>query len=237
MSCILGIDTSSTELSVALVAHGQPVLSLTRYIRNSHAEHITAAVHYLLESSGVSAAEITHAAISVGPGSFTGLRIGISFVKGLLFGRSVPVLPVSSLEALGYAFMRNRGDGTVLAAMDARQARIFSAAFRKNGAEWHRLSDDLCLSAEAFAAQVGSYDTAVADSMGFDKGNSFESLTFAGELHNAHNHDLPRGLACALIAQSRIDTSTEWTTTTELLPRYLQESYAERTTGKQVAEE
>ena len=226
MSYILGIDTSSTELSTALMKDGAPVASINRYIRNSHAEQITEAVKYLFASTGIGVKDIIAVGVANGPGSFTGLRIGISFLKGLFFGSEVPVLPVSSLESLAYAWASTRADGTVMAAMDARQGRAFCATFEKKGQTWVRLSDDTVVEPADFTP-LGTTGTTIIDRMGYPIGGSFDTLC-QDFLTDASTMLLQRGFACATLAMNNLEKSELFKKIIDIDPEYGQDSYATR---------
>jgi tRNA threonylcarbamoyl adenosine modification protein YeaZ len=223
MNWVLGIDTSSTELSIGLLHEGSPFLTCTRYVRNSHAEHITNAVKFVLSSSGIVTADLSAVGIAVGPGSFTGLRIGISFLKGLLLKRDTPVVPVSSLQSLAEAYENNTG--TLVAAIDARQGNVFCAAFRKDRLQLTRLTDDMILSAAEFREKHSSCNVILYDTLGRRTGADVEQFNDLGAIVHVHNISLQRGLACARYAACTSATSV-WTNASEVQPNYMQDSYA-----------
>jgi tRNA threonylcarbamoyladenosine biosynthesis protein TsaB len=223
MSLILGIDTSSTELSLGLCEHGQPIAAATRYTRHSHAEHIAQSVSTILSSSGYSVEAIDRVAISIGPGSFTGLRIGISFVKGLCFERGPIVAPVSSLEIVANAFYGNTGD--VAVALEARRGNVFAARFSRSDETVTRISEDAFMSAIDFRNQCTPGSNLAWDPA--DKISApippFEGLCIIP----ITTLGLNRGLHAALIASRFAETSTIWKQACDLEPLYFQPSYAE----------
>ena len=174
MSWILGIDTSSAELSLGLLKDGEPFLSCSRYARNSHAEHITSAMNFLLESSGIEPADISHAGIAVGPGSFTGLRIGISFLKGFFLTSNTPILPISSLHSMAESFTCK--DGSLVAIMDARQDRIFCAKFESGKDSLKRVSDDELVSLQTQDKIFKKDETLLIDTSGHSKSSVPDSF-------------------------------------------------------------
>lgn len=116
---ILAIDTGTCRGSVALV-DGARVLGAD-WLDDTHGRALAPRVAELLSAHGGLSA-VDAVALSIGPGSFTGLRIGLAFVKGLVLAAPRPVLPVSTLELLAHG----RGArGTVLAAIDARNGEVF----------------------------------------------------------------------------------------------------------------
>lgn len=235
MSWILGIDTSSAELSLGLLKNGEPFLSCSRYARNSHAEHITSAMNFLLESSGIESADISYAGIAVGPGSFTGLRIGISFLKGFFLTSDTPILPVSSLQSMAESF--TSADGSIVAIMDARQDRVFCAGFKGGKDSLRRITDDEIVSLQKSDKMFKKEDTLLIDTLGYSN-NSI--VNFFKERHNIYVTDklcLQRGLACAFIACKSIDTKNKWKKAGDILPNYMQVSYAEMKANKESSEQ
>ncbi len=225
MSWILGIDTSSAELSIGLINEGKPHITYSRYVPNSHAEHITKAITFIFESSGINASEISHVGVAVGPGSFTGLRIGISFLKGFFLRRETPILPISSLLSIAGAF--HTSDCSIVSAMDARQNRVFCAKFRKENESCKRITDDALLTADEFYNTIEKDNIILFDTLGYGKSTVFDSLKERKNSYSSGEVSLQRGLSCALIAANTIDNSTEWKKSTDILPNYMQLSYAE----------
>jgi tRNA threonylcarbamoyl adenosine modification protein YeaZ len=223
MEWVLGIDTSSIELSLGLACDGRPVAGVSRYRRNSHAENIAEAADFLLKSNGVAADDIRHAAIAVGPGSFTGLRIGISFIKGFCFGRETRLLQVSSLQAVACAWIG--ADGPLVVAFDARQDRIFWARFACGGSRATRLTDDAIASVEEFTRLVRNDDTVIFDTMGYDRSTAFASIAEHSAVHAVERFPLQRGLACAALAAQTSPASENWRSADSIEPRYLAPSY------------
>ncbi|MBN2037207.1 MAG: tRNA (adenosine(37)-N6)-threonylcarbamoyltransferase complex dimerization subunit type 1 TsaB [Chitinispirillaceae bacterium] len=218
MNGILGIDTSSTELGLGLYSEGRPVASCSRYRKNSHAEHITQTVSSLLASCDLSPADITHIAIAVGPGSFTGLRIGLAFAKGFCFNNTVPLLPLSSLHILAHGA---RGcNGTVVAAIDARRNEVFCARFRCGAGTMVRVTEDIRIAASEFQAYIGPDDTLVTDTMGYARSTVFGFLDGRPNVLPVERHPFARGLVCAAAGDAGLDTPALWRSAQEVLPRY-----------------
>jgi tRNA threonylcarbamoyladenosine biosynthesis protein TsaB len=128
---VLGIDTSTLCGSVGLI-EGEQVLceySLNRKI--SHSERVLKTIDRVLEDSGVLIGEIDGFAISIGPGSFTGLRIGVSVVKGLAFATGKPVAGVSTLDALAQNVRYS--PYLICPLLDARKGEVYTALYRNSG--------------------------------------------------------------------------------------------------------
>jgi tRNA threonylcarbamoyladenosine biosynthesis protein TsaB len=154
---IVGIDTATTAASVALVDNGiviaekshpgrVPVGNGDRHHgKSNHAETILPLLESLLQSTGMSLQDVGGLALSIGPGSFTGLRIGLSTVKGLAYGSGLPVVGVSTL--LAHAARVTNYDGLICTLLDARKNEVYAALFEKAGDSVHRLSEDSVASA------------------------------------------------------------------------------------------
>ncbi|MBN1575149.1 MAG: tRNA (adenosine(37)-N6)-threonylcarbamoyltransferase complex dimerization subunit type 1 TsaB [Chitinispirillaceae bacterium] len=225
MSLVLGIDTSSTDLSVGLYREGRPLASFCRFIGNSHAEQIAAAIGSLLSINDIDPATLNRAAIAVGPGSFTGLRIGIAFLKGFCMGRDVRVLPVSSLLILAYAARCHHG--RVIAAIDARNDSVYWASFNASGGRIERLCDDTVAPQELFTATLTSDDMVVTDTIGYKKSSVFSLLNGRCPVLPIENHPLHRGLLCAAAGAAALDDHSRWSDAVAIHPNYLRRSMPE----------
>ena len=128
MSYILNIETATTNCSVSLSKKGETVVLKEDYSSNySHAERLHVYIDEVLGSSGISKSELDAIAISKGPGSYTGLRIGVSTAKGLCYALDKPLIAVATLEAL--ARQIEVEEGLIVAMLDARRMEVYSAVF------------------------------------------------------------------------------------------------------------
>ncbi len=154
---ILGLDTSTSAASVALIEDGKLILEDVRrgnakgqkptalIPRANHAETLLPSVEELLKNSDRSWEQISALAVAIGPGSFTGLRIGLSTVKGLAYGWDVPVIGVPTLLAV--AARVTGWTGLICPLLDARKKEVYTALFRtKEGSGPERLTEDLVCS-------------------------------------------------------------------------------------------
>lgn len=124
---ILALDTSTLTGSAAVVVDGVVLAESTTRIRATHSEQILPLVDEVLARAGVALHEIDRIGVGVGPGSFTGVRIGVATAKGLHIATGVALVGVSSLEALASAAWGVRG--YVLAALDARRGEAYAALY------------------------------------------------------------------------------------------------------------
>jgi tRNA threonylcarbamoyladenosine biosynthesis protein TsaB len=157
---VLGLDTSTLVASVALVAgHGETLEVRAAHDGgvDTHSERLLPLVDQVLSEAGVRVADLDALAVGAGPGSFTGLRIGMATAKGLAFAAGKPLHAVSSLAALALdcALHRDPGRVPIAAVMDARRAEIFLGLYRWDGLTVQSLADERVLPpAELEAALV-----------------------------------------------------------------------------------
>lgn len=133
MSLILHIETSTATCSVALSENGNLLASLDKTERNIHASSLTLFIQDVLKQANRNIKELAAVSISMGPGSYTGLRIGVSTAKGLCYGLDIPLIAVNTLEAMANGF-KNRcfsvNKQTLFCPMiDARRMEVYSAVF------------------------------------------------------------------------------------------------------------
>lgn len=132
---ILQIETATTVCSVALTNNGQVIAVRELNERNVHAEVITLFIDELMKEAGITYADLDAIAVSSGPGSYTGLRIGISTAKGLCFALDKPLIAVETLEAMATGMIGQGVEpGTLLCPMiDARRMEVYTALFDSQG--------------------------------------------------------------------------------------------------------
>src|ERR1700736_3878469 len=122
---VLAVDTATEACSVALLS-GDEVISRFAEGGLAHAQQVLGMVEAVLAEAGVSLAMLDGIAASVGPGSFTGVRISVAVAQGLAFGANLQVVPVTTLEALAYQVLRD-GAAHALACLDARMGEVYWA--------------------------------------------------------------------------------------------------------------
>ncbi|MET3982044.1 tRNA threonylcarbamoyladenosine biosynthesis protein TsaB [Mucilaginibacter sp. UYP25] len=133
---ILQIETATTSCSVALANKGRVLAFKEMNQRNIHAEVITVYIDEILAASKVTYADLDAVAVSCGPGSYTGLRIGVSTAKGLCFALDKPLISVETLAAMatGVVADNNIGSDVLLCPMiDARRMEVYTAIFNQAG--------------------------------------------------------------------------------------------------------
>ena len=155
---ILGIDTAAAPCCAAVYDTEKQQMLGSFVINNklTHSVTLMPVVSDLLRNSGIATEDIDLFAVANGPGSFTGLRIGISAVKGMAFAVSKPCAAVSTLEAMAYNVAMC--DGVVCASIDARCNQVYTATFLNDNGTVTRLTDEECLKADELAARLSEYD-------------------------------------------------------------------------------
>jgi len=149
---ILAIESATPYGSVALVDRGEVVRETILPAGRQASETLLAAVTGLFLPGGPSPPDVECVAVSAGPGSFTGLRVGMAAAKGLCFGWGVPVVRVPTLAALASRFP---GEGrTVCPVLDARKKEVYAAFFRWEGGVLSRRTPDLALSPDALPGRA-----------------------------------------------------------------------------------
>ncbi len=152
---LLGIDTATEMTSLGLCRYGEPPFLVSFPGPKNQLESIGEVVQRLLENSEYHRSQINGVAVDVGPGLFTGLRVGVSFAKSLAGALGIPIVPVSSLDIL--AFSQRNCPKTVVATVDARRGEVFYAMYRKvPGGGIARISDIAVGSPEDVAAEIES---------------------------------------------------------------------------------
>lgn len=138
MSQILQIETATTVCSVALAIDGDVTAYKQIDQRNIHAEVITLYIEELISTAGLKYTDLDAIAISCGPGSYTGLRIGVSTAKGLCYALDKPLIAIDTLEAMANGVIADKSlsidDETLLCPMiDARRMEVYTALFDSSG--------------------------------------------------------------------------------------------------------
>lgn len=153
---VLGIESSATAASAAVVEDNR---LLGQYYCNTamtHSQTLLPMAEGLLKALGKSWREFNLLAVSAGPGSFTGVRIGVSCVKGLAFPYNTPCCGVSTLEAIAYGGISCEGC-VICAVMDARCGQVYNALFRVEKGALTRLTEDRAIAISALSAECEAY--------------------------------------------------------------------------------
>jgi tRNA threonylcarbamoyladenosine biosynthesis protein TsaB len=145
---ILQIETATASCSVALAKDGHVLAFKQINERNIHAEVITLFIDELIAGAGIDYNNLDAVAVSCGPGSYTGLRIGVSTAKGLCFALDKPLIAIETLDAMAYGIISRGGyeleNNMLLCPMiDARRMEVFTAVFTANGKKIRRTAAEI----------------------------------------------------------------------------------------------
>lgn len=217
---ILAVETSAVAASVAVVADGKLLCRSDQNAGLTHSQTLLPMLRCMLENSGLKLSDMDRLAVAVGPGSFTGLRIGVAAVQGLASGSGVGCVGVSTLEAAAHPV--SHMGGLICAAMDARRGEVYGALFR-GGERLLRLAPDAPIPVEALFEKISTFG---------------ERVLFVGDGAELCHAKLKNRLDCALAPphlryQSAVGVAAAAegappVAPGELFPVYLRLSQAER---------
>ena len=149
---ILALESSAKAASVALCRDGVLIAQSQQCSGLTHSCTLLPMAEQMLKNTDTKLADVDAIAVARGPGSFTGVRIGVSTAKGLAWGAQKPAIGVSTLEAM--AQNAAHIDGLIVGAMDARRSQVYNAVFEAKGGELTRLTPDRAISLEELCAQL-----------------------------------------------------------------------------------
>lgn len=154
---ILALESSATACSVALCRDGELVAQSFQNSGLTHSRTLLPMVHDLLKNCGESLDKVDVIAVAAGPGSFTGLRIGVATAKGLAWGEDKDCAPCSTLESMAWPLAYMEGE-LIVCAMDARRDQVYNALFLAEGDKLRRLSPDRAISLEELGEELKNYN-------------------------------------------------------------------------------
>ena len=154
---ILALESSATACSVALCRDGELVAQSFQNSGLTHSRTLLPMVHDLLKNCGESLDKVDVIAVAAGPGSFTGLRIGVATAKGLAWGEDKDCAPCSTLESMAWPLAHMEGE-LIVCAMDARRDQVYNALFLAEGDKLRRLSPDRAISLEELGEELKNYN-------------------------------------------------------------------------------
>ena len=148
---ILGLETTAAAASCALYRDGEMLAMHYQRSKLTHSSTLLPMVQEMLAHAQLTVQELDAIAVAQGPGSFTGVRIGVATVKGLCWGAEKPAIGVYTLEAMSRNVLFAADERVICPVMDARRQQVYGAIFATDGS---RLTEDAAIAAEELAAQV-----------------------------------------------------------------------------------
>lgn len=158
---ILALETSAKSASAAVVENGTVLVSAYQCSGLTHSRTLMPMVEDMLRNSELKASDMDAIAVAAGPGSFTGLRIGVSAVKGLAWALEKPCCAVSTLEGMAEN-LRHLDNTLVICAMDARRNQVYNALFLAQGGELKRLSEDRAIGLAELLTELSAMEVPAA---------------------------------------------------------------------------
>lgn len=155
---ILAMESSAKSASAALVRDGALLAQSFSCSGLTHSRTLLPMAEGVLDAAGVKIADVDCLAVAQGPGSFTGIRIGVSAVKGLAWAAEKPAVGVSTLEAMAYHGLAAGEGALVCCCMDARRAQIYNALFEIRGGRPERLLPDRAIAIETLLPELKKYE-------------------------------------------------------------------------------
>ncbi len=222
---ILAIDTSASPVSAALVEDGRLLGEFYLNIRTTHSQTLMPLVSALLETTGTAVSDIDLFAVNAGPGSFTGVRIGVASVKGMSMPLDKPCAQVSTLEAMAYSMPYRHG--IVCAVMDARCKQVYNALFRLTDGQVERITEDRAIPVEMLAGELGEmkepvYLTGDGAELCYEQLHEMENVVLT-PVNIRFQHAYGTAVAAARMAEENRLCSSD-----ALMPVYLRLPQAER---------
>lgn len=214
---ILSIDSSAKTASAALSDGDRIVKSEFKNTGLTHSETLLPMIKRVMD--GTDFAELDAIAITAGPGSFTGVRIGVATVKGLAFEHNTPCISVSTLEAIAYNFIDKKC--VVCAVMDARRMQFYNALFEIKDGVCTRLTPDRAISLDDLREELKAFDSVIIAGDGAQL--CYDNLGL--------NHAvLPEGelIYQNAVSIAKLALNKETIPPSALMPTYLRQSQAER---------
>ncbi len=156
---VLAIDTSNQPMSVAILKDNQLAAELTVNVKRNHSIQLMPAVDYIFNQANLTPKDLNLITISEGPGSYTGLRIGMTTAKTMAWTLNVPVVAISSLEMLAANLTYH--NGYICPFFDARRGNVFTGLYQAQNGQITNVKDDLNTSMESWLEQLQNIDETV----------------------------------------------------------------------------
>ena len=236
---ILAIDCTARPASVAVLEDGKILSAAFTNTGLTHSQTLVPMIDSALKDAQLELADVERFAINAGPGSFTGVRIGVAALKGLVFSDEANCVPVSTLESMAYNFkgLPNIEAYDICPAMDARRNQVYTALFRWENGRVHRLMEDAALPVPELLAQLQGQGRPVVF-----VGDGAELVYAAAQTVLPDCHLAPEPLryqnatSVAACAADKLEAGVSPVRSEEILPVYLRAPQAERELKKKSKE-
>ena len=222
----LAFETSAKAASVALTENGKLLGESYQNTGLTHSQTLMVMAEDMLKQCGKTMSDVTAVAVAEGPGSFTGVRIGVAAAKGLAWGGQIPCYGVSTLEAMAVSL--GVWEGHICACMDARRNQVYNALFLVDNGKVERISDDRAIALADLQEELEHIDGPI---FLVGDGSLLTHKTLSGTVDNLilpPEHRMhQRAVGVALLAEAK-QAAGETGDGNALSPNYLRLSQAER---------
>ena len=228
---ILALETSAKSVSCAVTENGAPLASAYQCTGLTHSRTLMPMVEDMLKNAELTLDDMDLIAIANGPGSFTGLRIGIAAVKGLAWAADKPCCGVSTLQAMACSV--SHMEGLIIGAMDARRDQIYNALFEAKDGSLTRLCEDRAVGLDELCRQL--------------KDDTRRKIVLGDGGRLCRDYLMQHGILCELapaplLYQNAVGVALEaeqgeWVSAQELSPVYLRPAQAERLRAERLNQE
>ena len=232
---ILAFETSAKAASTALLENGKLLGESYQNTGLTHSQTLMVMAEDMLKQCGKTVDDVTAVAVAEGPGSFTGVRIGVAAAKGFAWGKNIPCYGVSTLEAMAVSL--GVYQGYVCPVMDARRSQVYNALFYVNCGKIERVREDRAIALADLALELKELEGPI---FLVGDGSNLTHKTLAAEIpalvlppeHRMHQ----RATGVAILAQNLADIGAEGDGAA-LQPNYLRLSQAERERNEKLQKE
>lgn len=223
---ILGIESSAPAASVAVVKDGKLLSEMFLNVGLTHSVTLMPLIRQAVEGAGMTVRDIDVVAVTNGPGSFTGVRIGVSTAKGIAQPENKKCVPISTLEAIAYPLADS--ECLAVSVMDARCQQVYCALFDCSNSEMTRITADDAISLDSLCEILKQHDKKIiliGDGADIAYNYLYEKIQNLYKASPIFKYQ--RASSVALLAEKMIADNKE-TSASELVPSYLRLSQAER---------
>lgn len=220
---ILAVDSTATVGSVCLVRDGKVLCEYTVNAGNTHSVTLLPMIENMLKITGTELCDVDMFAACVGPGSFTGVRIGCAALKGLALSSDKPCVGVSTLEALAYNLRDHVG--IICPCMNARRGQVYTALFESGPDGLSRLTPDMAISVEELSSMLSDFEGNVRFC-----GDGYFLVSHLTENKTSERLTLQSAVSVALVAEKLYENTADKSvfSSASLNPTYLRKPQAER---------
>ena len=211
---VLGLDTGSGVARLGVVSGGRVLAAIAQPVK-SHGADLPAAVDELLRAAGIGIRDLSAIAVGTGPGSFTGLRVGLSYAKGIAAGARIRIVGISSLDAIALCASGTpaaRPGTKICPILDARKGEVYTSLYAVVSDALEKVTDDLVIPLDEFASRIAGEVLFVGESKAEDarvlvvrRGGR---ATVAGAAELWHQGSFIAALGAARVARNDVDDAT-----------------------------